>query len=105
MASQTDVSTRSKKKEVLERKLRDWWDQWNEDWEADAEDTSRGGEGVWNHMPEIDSKEVARAGHIAENHLDTEFDPKMIPPGGYDSIDALIDDLVPKMLEKWEVTD
>lgn len=105
MASQTGVSTRSKKKEALERKLRDWWNQRNEDWEADAEDSSSGGEGVWNHMPEIDSKEVARAGHITENHLDTEFDPKMIPPGGYNSIDALIDDLVPKMLEKWAAKD
>lgn len=90
---------------AIEQKLREWWRERNEDWETDTEDGSRCEEDVWNHMPEIDSKEVARAGHIIGDHLDTEFDPTMIPPGGYNSIDALTDDLISKMLDKEGTTD
>jgi hypothetical protein len=100
----------SDKKEALEESLREWWHERNSSWEIDDADdtgestseTSHGGGGgdVWDHMPEIDSKEVTRAGSVCEEYLDTDFDPSLVREGGYGSIDDLVDDLVPKLIEK-----
>jgi hypothetical protein len=108
--------------DALERDLRDWWEEKNEGWgEGNEDDSNDSGSGVmgggnsatgkgnddsaasgglWDNMPEIDSKQVARAAPICEKHLDIEFDIGLVQEGGYPSIDALIDDLVPKLIEK-----
>ena len=51
-------------------------------------------------MPEIDSKAAARTAPMCEEILDVEFEITMIREGGYQSIDDLIDHMVPQLLEK-----
>ena len=48
-------------------------------------------------MPNIDSKEVARMTPIFEKHLELDFDVKHIRAGGYEDVDDLIEDIVPKL--------
>jgi hypothetical protein len=45
----------------------------------------------------IDSKRVVDATLITEEVLGIELPPEIIKPGGYDSCDAMIADLVPKL--------
>lgn len=99
MSTPPNPSDLSTIRENLERDLREWWEERN-DW--GSEDGLIEDGGVWSSMPEIDSKEVTRAAPICENHLDIEFDPALIREGGYDSIDDLINDLVPKLIEAVE---
>jgi len=98
MSSHSDGEASQEKRETLERELREWWEQRNEDWESTSESKPEGE--LWEDTPEIDSKEVVKAGVRCEEHLEEEFDPSIIREGGYDSIDDLIDDIVPKMMEK-----
>ncbi|MFB1064841.1 hypothetical protein [Natrinema sp. H-ect4] len=104
MSSSPDSQSLSKRREELERELRDWWNQRNEEWGSGKDDGLVEDGGVWSHMPEIDSKEVTRAAPVCEKHLDIDFDPSMIREGGYGSIDDLIDHLVPKMIEEAQET-
>ena len=52
--------------------------------------------GLWDGIPNIDSKEVARMRPIFER-VGLPFDVNHIRPGGYMTVDELIDDLVPKL--------
>ena len=83
--------------------LNSWWEQECGDWDTLVEGSSAnglpGGEDLWNCMPVVDSKAVARTSPIFERHLGIPFDVKLIRRGGYKSIDEMIGDLVPKMLE------
>lgn len=47
--------------------------------------------------PAIDSKRVVDATVATKKVLGVELPPAIIKPGGYDSFDELIDDLVPKL--------
>lgn len=80
-----------------------WWEQECGDWDALVEGKSRealiGGEDLWNCMPDVDSKAVARTSPIFERYLGIPLDIKLIRRGGYKSIDEMVGDLVPKMLE------
>jgi hypothetical protein len=101
MASPTESKTPSEMRDILERELRDWWERKNEDWVVEDESDQNEDEAdLWGHMPEIDSKAVTRAGAgISEEHLDIDFDPSMVQEGGYDSINELVDHLVPQLIE------
>ena len=47
--------------------------------------------------PAIDSKRVVDATIITKQILDIELPPEIIKPGGYDSCDEMLADLVPKL--------
>jgi hypothetical protein len=93
----------------LEASLREWWANETSDWDALVEGAADGAGGtaaantgpdLWGSMPVVDSKAVARTAPIFEKHLGVPLDTSLIRPGGYTSIDAVIDDLIPKMLER-----
>lgn len=99
MSSLPNAKTQSPAGKELEQEFREWWKQKNERWESDGGGATESEE-LWDHMPAIDSKAVIRAGaSVSEGHSNVQFDPTMVQPGGYSSIDGLVDDLVPKMLE------
>lgn len=83
--------------------LRSWWELECGDWDTIVQGSSPaalpGGEDLWNSMPVVDSKAVARTAPIFERHLGIPLDVKLIRRGGYKSIDEMVGDLVPKMLE------
>lgn len=97
MASSQNGQTR---RQALEQELRDWWDERTEEFENDIRDGSSDGTGLWRQMPVIDSKEVTRTKPIFEDHLDGDFDPEKIRDGGYDSIDDIINHLVPAQMDE-----
>ena len=55
---------------------------------------------LWDSMPTVDSKTVARTSPIFRQHLGRPLDVKLIRPGGYQSIDDMINHLVPAMMLK-----
>lgn len=103
MASATGAQAMSSTKEELTQALRDRWETRKEALEAIGGDGGSGGSSdLGRHIPEVDSKEVAMLRPIFESHLDADFDPKLVQPGGYDSIDSAIEDLVPPHIERHE---
>ena len=76
----------------LEAELRAWWEVEQADWDAlvtgDTADSD-----LWTPMPTVDSKTVARMSPIFERHLGR-FNVRDIRPGGYGSIDEVIQHLV-----------
>lgn len=92
----------------LAQALRDWSSTETSDWDSLVEGTaggagaSAGGAGadLWGSMPTIDSKAVARTSSIFEEYLKRPLDVKLIKPGGYHSVEAMISDIVPKMMSK-----
>jgi hypothetical protein len=89
--------------ELLSADLNAWWEQECGDWDALVEGKSPevllGGEDLWNFMPVVDSKAVARTSPIFEKYFGIPLDVSLIRRGGYKSINEMIGDLVPKMLE------
>ncbi len=88
---------------LLSADLNAWWEQECGDWDALVEGKSPevllGGEDLWNCMPVVDSKAVARTSPIFEKYFGIPLDVSLIRRGGYKSINEMIGDLVPKMLE------
>lgn len=86
----------------LEAELLSWWDEETTDWDAfvTGEDENSPDEALWGGMPVVDSKAVARTTPLFERHLGIPLDVKLIKPGGYGSIESMIDHLVPKMIAK-----
>jgi hypothetical protein len=88
---------------LLSADLNAWWEQECGDWDTLVEGKGAGGllggEDLWNCMPVVDSKAVARTSPIFERYFGIPLDVKLIRRGGYKSIDEMIGDLVPKMLE------
>ena len=76
----------------LEAELRAWWEAEQTDWDAvvtgDTADSD-----LWTTMPTVDSKTVARMAPIFKRHLGR-FHVRDIRPGGYDSIEDVIQHLV-----------
>lgn len=97
MSSTPKDNPATSKRQVLEKELRQWWCKRNEEWGSKSGGDVEGD--LWEETPEIDSKEVVKAGNKCEPHLDGEFDTSIVQEGGYSSIEDLIDDLVPKMIE------
>ena len=85
--------------------LRQWWSQETADWdlqvEASGNDFIRDANhsDLWDSLPELDSKTVARTSPIFKEHLGRPLDVKLIRPGGYESLDDMINDLVPAMMK------
>lgn len=86
--------------QVIEKKLREWWDKRDEGLN-DALDIDSG-EGAYRTLPTIDSKEAARAGQIIKEELGIEFDPSMVRGGGYDSFDDMLEHLLPQIKERMQ---
>ena len=88
---------------VLIADLNSWWEQecggWDVLVEGSSADVLSGGKDLWDCMPVVDSKAVARTSPIFERHLGIPLDVKLIRRGGYKSIDEMVGDLVPKMLD------
>ncbi len=82
--------------------LRKWWNEEAADWDelvnahdvGDVLDTD-----LWDDLPEVDSKAIARTSPVFERHLGVALDVKLIRRGGYGSIEEVIIDLVPRMVE------
>ena len=81
--------------------IRIWWDKESSDWDALVSGATPrplpGGSDLWDRMPTVDSKAAARSAPIFELHLGIPLESKLIRPGGYKSIDDMIDHLVPAM--------
>lgn len=101
MLNRTQISSHEDPTASLREDLLVWWSEEAGDWDALVADKGQaqlpGGADLWNSMPEVDSKAVARSSPLFEKHLGVPLDLKLIRRGGYESIDAMIDDLVPKM--------
>ena len=55
------------------------------------------GGSIISKTPAIDSKRVLDASSVTSEILDIEIPPEIIKPGGYDSCDEMLDDLLPKL--------
>ena len=93
---------KSSKATLLAEALRAWWKEESEDWDqlidgptADVPDPFD----VWDCMPTVDSKAVARSSPLFQKHLGMPLDVALIRPGGYKTLDEMIDHLVPLMEE------
>lgn len=80
--------------------LRRWWDDEQAAWPDDPPTCPEGEEDLWNNMPEIDSKAVARTAPLFKEHFGMKLDVRLIRHGGYANIDEMLNDLVPKMIDK-----
>ena len=82
--------------------MAEWWEIESTDWDEavlDASASLPGGSALWDDMPTVDSKTIARSSPIFEQHLGVKLDVKLIKPGGYDTIEEAVADLVPKMVK------
>lgn len=87
-----DAATKEGLRAAVNKHMDDQCGDW--DRQVESEDAPLG---LWDGIPNIDSKEVARMRPLFEKHLRLPFDINHIRPGGYMSVDELIDDLVPKL--------
>ena len=89
----------------LATELREWCNHETADWDALVEGqgsgTGMGGNDsdLWESMPTLDSKTVARTSPIFEKHLGRPLKVRLIRPGGYDSVDDMVNHLVPAMMD------
>lgn len=77
--------------------IRAWWAEQESGWSPPTMNESPASD-LWDQMPVVDSKSVARSSPIFEEHLGVKLDVKLIRPGGYSTIDEMIQDVVPKMV-------
>lgn len=96
---------RQTKYSALATELREWCNHETADWDALVEgpgaDTGIHGDDsdLWEAMPTLDSKTVARTSPIFEKHLGRPLKVRLIRPGGYDSVDDMVNHLVPAMMD------
>jgi hypothetical protein len=64
---------------------------------VDAKAPAGSGGSIVSVSPAIDSKRVVDATIITEEILGIELPPEIIRPGGYDSCDAMLADIIPKL--------
>lgn len=87
----------------LNAKIREWWKQYDEGKGSSSnvivEKGASDDQDLWDDVPVIDSKLVVETTIIFEQVLGVELQSNLIKPGGYGSIDELITDIVPKMIE------
>lgn len=55
---------------------------------------------IWDRMSGVDSKTVMRSSPVFKEVLGIDLDPRLVRAGGYKNEDDVINDLVPKMMEK-----
>ena len=85
---------------ALEAAIREWWQNQQATWLPDSTYVESEETDLWDGLPEIDSKVVARTSPLFEDHFGIKLDVTMIKAGGYDSIDQLINDVIPQMAAK-----
>lgn len=84
--------------EELEAEVHMHWAEEQASWDAKVEgQEAPSGDGLWDDLPCIDSKDVARMAPIFEKHLGVRFDAKHIRAGGYDDVNEVLEDLIPKL--------
>ena len=87
----------------LRADLLEWWRTESEDWDdlvaGSQEPEADAFENLWRRLPVVDSKAVARTSPIFKRHLGIPLRLRLIRPGGYDSFEAVLSDIVPKMVE------
>ena len=88
--AQSDVDPRLR----LAGELCGWWDLERADWDKQVACGDMTGTDLWGAMPAVDSKTVARMAPIFKKHEGDPFDVRRIRPGGYASIDDVIQHLV-----------
>jgi hypothetical protein len=64
---------------------------------VDEKATPGAGGSIVSVSPAIDSKRVVDATIITEEVLGIELPPEIIKPGGYDSCDAMLEHIIPKL--------
>jgi hypothetical protein len=84
----------------LQDALEKWWADQQAAWPKDPRTCPEGEEDLWNDMPEIDSKAVARTTPLFKEHLGVRLDVRLIRHGGYRDLEDMVNDLVPKMVNK-----
>ena len=87
------------KKTALVAELEDWFatESASIDGSIESKAPSGAGGSIVTVRPAIDSKRVLDATIITERVLGIELPPEIIKPGGYDSCEEMIGDLVPKL--------
>ena len=78
----------------LAQELQAFWDREQDDWDAQVKGNAAPTPDLWESMPIVDSKTVARMAPIFEKYEGRRFDVKRIRPGGYSSINNMIEHLV-----------
>ncbi|MAB11754.1 hypothetical protein [Hyphomonas sp.] len=83
----------------LSTALKDWYEEEAHAIDADIVSDAPSGTGgsIISKTPAIDSKRVLDASSVTSEILDIEIPPEIIKPGGYDSCDEMLDDLLPKL--------
>ncbi|MAN44601.1 MAG: hypothetical protein GYB49_05815 [Alphaproteobacteria bacterium] len=83
----------------LSAALKDWYEEEARAIDADIVSGAPSGTGgsIISKTPAIDSKRVLDASSVTSEILDVEIPPEIIKPGGYDSCDEMLDDLLPKL--------
>lgn len=86
------------KRALLTQELRDWYDSETRPIDFD-EDEDVGGEAgtILETCPPIDSKRVLDARCVTQSVLGMGLPGKIIRRGGYQDVDQMIDDLIPKL--------
>lgn len=79
--------------------LKDWYDEETAAIDGSVVSAAPAGSGgsIISARPAIDSKRVVDATLITEEVLGIELPPEIIKAGGYDSYEALIDHIVPRL--------
>jgi len=83
----------------LEKGLRDWFEEESASIDGSVEAGAPAGDGgsIISGLPAIDSKRVIDATLITEEVLGIELPPEIIKPGGYETFDEMINDIIPKL--------
>ena len=81
--------------DALEPKLRREMEAWWEDESASV--TATPSSPIFGGLPAIDSKTVAKSSSVVRRLIGMGIDPKSIKKGGYSSIKAMLDDIIPKL--------
>jgi hypothetical protein len=98
-----DIAERKKqfaaKLPELIKGLQDWFAEESEAIDGSVVSSAPSGTGgsIISIRPAIDSKRVVDATFITEEILGIELPPEIIKPGGYESCEAMIEDIVPRL--------
>ena len=93
----TERASNARQRRELEADLREFFSREEAEWQEDADLLDLD---LWDTMPTVDSKAVARTSHIFKKWLGKPLDVRLIREGGYENLDDMIQDLVPKMLDR-----
>lgn len=100
---EADIATRKKQFAArlpdLIRGLKQWYDEETAAIDGSVVSAAPSGSGgsIISARPAIDSKRVVDATLITEEVLDIELPPEIIKAGGYESCEAMIDHIVPRL--------